>query len=126
MHYIVVYPHTGGDEITSYRSDSIPREGDQIQLGSAQYSVEEVIWLIPQPHLDQTEEVRLVVRANHLEDAPAHTPAWQPIETIPQDGTRVLVWADPMIEPDIAWEGASGMTMRTYTHWMALPHPPNI
>jgi hypothetical protein len=51
--------------------------------------------------------------------------AWQPIETLPRDGTPVLVWAEPMHAPDIAWHEETGMTLRTYTHWMALPKPPN-
>jgi len=52
--------------------------------------------------------------------------AWQPIETLPRDGTRVLVWAEPIHEPDIAWHEETGSTLRTYTHWMALPKPPNV
>lgn len=50
---------------------------------------------------------------------------WQAIETLPRDGTPVLVWAEPMIYPDIAWHEASGGTLRTYTHWMPLPQPAN-
>ncbi len=49
---------------------------------------------------------------------------WQPIETLPRDGTPVLVWAEPMSQPDIAWHESTGMTARTYTHWMPLPKPP--
>lgn len=51
---------------------------------------------------------------------------WQLIETIPRDGTPVLVWAKPMIRPDIAWHEESGATMRCYTHWMHLPDPPRM
>lgn len=54
----------------------------------------------------------------------AQTSQWQRINTIPKDGTNVLVWAVPMDEPDIAWHEASGTTMKTYTHWTPLPTPP--
>lgn len=50
---------------------------------------------------------------------------WQPIEALPRDGTPVLVWAEPMHAPDIAWHEKSGGTLKTYTHWMAIPKPPN-
>lgn len=51
--------------------------------------------------------------------------AWQPIETLPRDGTPVLVWAEPMHAPDVAWHEETGSTLRTYTHWTSLPKPPN-
>lgn len=50
---------------------------------------------------------------------------WQPIATLPRDGRRVLVWAAPMSEPDIAWHEESESTIKTYTHWHALPALPN-
>ena len=50
--------------------------------------------------------------------------SWGPIEDIPKDGSPVLVWAEPMSRPDIAWHEATGSTMRAYTHFMPLPKPP--
>jgi hypothetical protein len=71
---------------------------------------------------------------------------WQPIETAPKDGTRVLVfWADGRKCPvDVSWywdhhDIEYGKVVRTYqrwmsnryaangpppTHWMPLPKPP--
>lgn len=51
---------------------------------------------------------------------------WQPIETLPRDGTPVLVWADPMWRADIAWHESECGTLKTYTHWMPLPPLPNV
>lgn len=31
-----------------------------------------------------------------------------------------------MHAPDIAWHEETGGTLRAYTHWMALPKPPNV
>ncbi len=63
---------------------------------------------------------------------------WQPIETAPRDGTRVLVFSRHSSEPFIAsWERAeagfeawaTGAPWRRLfhegvTHWMAPPAPP--
>jgi hypothetical protein len=69
---------------------------------------------------------------------------WQPIETAPRDGTRVLVWMPKAAEPFIAsWDtqkyhkrpqpywrstmnlGVSWDRMRQPTHWQPLPPPPD-
>ena len=53
---------------------------------------------------------------------------WQPIETIPKDGTPVLVTkAGSLLPPEIAWHDNDEeirSTIRCYTHWMPLPQPP--
>jgi hypothetical protein len=54
------------------------------------------------------------------------TNEWQPIETVPRDGTRVLVYLPRAID------GASFVQTAVYnrhsvpraTHWMPLPEPP--
>ena len=64
-------------------------------------------------------------------------PGWQPIETAPKDGTRILAYApDSLLGPTQAviywwelgdeialWCGADETPFRA-THWMPLPEPP--
>jgi hypothetical protein len=72
------------------------------------------------------------------------TEEWQPIESAPKDGTRILfalpyVWCGywrgsrPVGMPDYRWdESWIGWTREAFedrplnpTHWMPLPEPPN-
>lgn len=57
---------------------------------------------------------------------------WQPIETAPRNGTRMLVaWlGNPAINRlhfrvrDKEWCDEQGLCYRQPTHWMPLPEPP--
>ena len=61
---------------------------------------------------------------------------WQPIETAPRDGTRVLVYAPPVASSEYEtarqrvdwWGEPDGWQMmrprQPYTHWRPLPTPP--
>lgn len=60
-------------------------------------------------------------------------PKWQPIETAPRDGTRVLIWSpEDAATFACAFEAGRWQTgvwrakPVPYTHWMALPSPPTL
>lgn len=64
---------------------------------------------------------------------------WQPIETIPTDNSRVLLWVSGKMLPGVrfGWaykcgdgfrvkpEGANGDWNSDVTHWAPLPPPPH-
>lgn len=49
---------------------------------------------------------------------------WNPIATIPKDGTPVLVCNSGMGHPEIAWHEETESTIKTYEYWTPLPLPP--
>lgn len=59
-------------------------------------------------------------------------PGWQPIETAPKDGTRVLLYrpGEQIIgywwrgADDEYWNAARGLEFYGPTHWRSLPEPP--
>lgn len=57
---------------------------------------------------------------------------WQPIETAPKDGTRILVCRNDLVEPVTIAYWSMGecrfmtplvLDFRPLTHWMPLPDP---
>lgn len=69
----------------------------------------------------------------YVRDGTAIVAEWQPIETAPKDGTRVLI-ADEDVWMAVArfwpcnmfWieDAASGMKLNQPSHWMPIPAPP--
>jgi hypothetical protein len=66
-------------------------------------------------------------------------PDWQPIESAPRDGTRILVWGKIFPEHAVACWRPKGVLMEGWeshpysecdivspTHWMPLPDPPHL
>ena len=77
------------------------------------------------------------------EQAAASVPSWQPIETAPRDGTRIVAWVDgqnwrrcevilwwrPSSSADARWHRDAERTLAvsgTPTHWMPLPEAPGV
>jgi|GEM_PF-3424387 len=60
--------------------------------------------------------------------AAALAPQWQPIESAPKDGTRVLLWDSAGDGRAItgAWRVDSADDHETFTHWQPLPAPPEV
>lgn len=56
---------------------------------------------------------------------------WQPIETVPKDGTPVDIWHPSVgrivgvwYDSDDGWPQLPDYIAREMTHWMPLPAPP--
>lgn len=71
---------------------------------------------------------RTISWLNELIGESADLSPWQPIATMPKDGTRVLVCVPGMVRPDVAWhdeaEPAEGAVEKAYTLWAPMPTPP--
>ncbi len=58
---------------------------------------------------------------------------WQPIETAPRDGTRVILYREGYAEDQAiawwdtvisVWRPVNGSVFTSVTHWQHLPSPP--
>ena len=115
---------------------------------------EKPIYLASEGHLPDCEqysvcetcdcaEIKLKARIAELEAALTQN-QWQPIETAPKDGTLIFVWYEHPVNKyavfDIKiklanwiidlheWQVADvgGNVPPILTHWMPLPHPPDM
>ena len=90
-------------------------------------------------YVDVFERVSALLSATPRATEGLTVEAWRPIETVPRDGTRILlvrgdyVWIDDWWRGAgananwsslIAWEQATGKTPDPPTHWQPLPQPP--
>lgn len=93
---------------------------------------------------DEATEMERMLRAEYAK-VEARADGWQPIETAPKDGTRVLISSRGVVQEAywaMAWEDAPdekcwwstphgpagrGFTIlpKAVTHWMPLPAPPD-
>ncbi len=58
----------------------------------------------------------------------ALAPQWQPIESAPKDGTRLMLWDSRAGGYAVtgAWVAGSADDHETITHWQPLPGPPEV
>jgi len=55
-----------------------------------------------------------------LAEVEAERDEWQPIETAPKDGTKVILWLPDFHSVEMAWFCVPAEA----SHWMPLPTPP--
>lgn len=70
--------------------------------------------------------LRKALHAELAAQAAPVVPQWQPIETVPQDGSKVLVW--PCFETDsieLEFFFPGGPPTSEFTHWHPLPAAPS-
>jgi len=55
-------------------------------------------------------------------------PQWQPIESAPKDGARLMLWDSRAGGYAVtgAWVAGSADDHETITHWQPLPAPPEV
>lgn len=82
------------------------------------------------PNISKEYGRALLARA--IPDGHVVVPGWQPIESAPKDGQRILSWRAHAVYPTIVgwdsdyaeWEDLYGDHIYHLTHWMPLPAAP--
>ena len=121
------------DKITEIMANAAKVDIGQ-QFNAEQLHDHETDWVATGGTIDLSRTMQTAITA--LEQAGYQIDSkdkWQPIETAPKDGTRILVWDDDTIETaywaifrsrwEHAWDGAE-LGAFEITHWMPLPEPP--
>lgn len=86
----------------------------------------------PEVHIDTLADDRVAAEERAAQAAidawNTRAPQWQPIESAPKDGTRLMLWDSRAGGYAVtgAWVAGSADDHETITHWQPLPAPPEV
>lgn len=105
------------------------------QDAQTQRQIGAMVMMLLQDDAQGAREIALQLKVEFDTDGPfvradrvSSQPEWQPIETAPKDGTRILGWRRGQIYPLIVWWDTAAQWWGLHmppTRWQPLPAPPN-